>query len=421
MIRQAVLIILAATIAACNGSNPIEPRGDVRTPLAGGGRLTDDDPFNGGPEDSGPLLPDSVVEPILPDAGLTPLFYSQTDCADSPGEIVIRDSAQWRTWWEAANSCLWYHHNGGPNGEVGPGHPNDSVWTDTSFVDSTMPCDPCIPEVPFVDFDHQVVVAIRIEPDSSSECMRSVWMHSVENGVVSYEVTSLAEDCCELMMRPFILESTSPVVAVAVPGPLSEPVIWLRRDTSHSCHWEPDPDEPLPLYYTDAPCDLGPHETVIRDAERWDAWVQSALTCDSIRWSQWGHGGDSANVPDDSIGMDPGEPTLPMSPFWWGPPVDFSTHAVIILRAGEQLRWGGGIWLDAFHAGQAGSTIEYTVMEPGEDCPVIDMDPSWINPTIAVRLPLPLADPINWTRHLESITCEWGQDSTWNQMEPGHP
>jgi hypothetical protein len=51
------------------------------------------------------------------------------------------------------------------------------------------------------------------------------------------------------------------------------------------------------------------------------------------------------------------------------------------------------------------------VMEPSDECPSVGNGQT-VNPTAAVRVPLPLNSPISWQRHVESIPCDWGRDST---------
>jgi hypothetical protein len=86
--------------------------------------------------------------------------------------------------------------------------------------------------------------------------------------------------------------------------------------------------------------------------------------------------------------------------------VDFSTHAVLVLRASSQGRWGGGIWLNSFDVNASGTTIDYSVMEPSDECSEVEAGKP-VRPTAAIRLPLPLNAPINYDRHVESIDCNW--------------
>jgi hypothetical protein len=132
--------------------------------------------------------------------------------------------------------------------------------------------------------------------------------------------------------------STTPPIAVQIPLPVTEPISWEREDLVFDCSWEPDPATPLTLYYTDVECDLGSGEVVIRDTDRFDAWLSQALACDQTRW----YDSDSIRTPDgtspgrgvrfrggdrDSVPVDPRR-----LPTWIGIDVDFTTHAVLILR-----------------------------------------------------------------------------------------
>jgi len=269
-----------------------------------------------------------------------------------------------------------------------------------------------------VDFEKNVVIVISIEADSGFG--RSVWVTELTDdptgSTVHYQVTELGEDCVHILMMPVIVAPTSPTIAVQVPKPVNEPVNWVRTDTTYTCSWEPDPNVPLTLYYTDAVCDLGSGETVIRDSARFEAWVKAAFACDMARWYR----PDDPTMPHgDTSGAGGGFPgdSIIMPPVWGGFDVDFSTHAVIILRAGEQSHWGGGVWLYEVKTRESGTTIDYTVLEPGEDCPAIDGNQTTVNPTVAIRVPLPLPEPIIWSRKTETIDCNWGKDSTWVMVD----
>jgi hypothetical protein len=212
----------------------------------------------------------------------------------------------------------------------------------------------------------------------------------------------------------------APTIAVLVPKLLAGPVSWERTDTEMDCSWEPDPNTPLTLYYTDAPCDLGSAETLITDETRFKQWMETAMACDAARW----YGGwDTSGVVIDSTKFDgwggwidsvgPGEPG-PLPPIWSGFDVDFSKHAVIILRSDDFTRWGGGIWLDEIKTSSSGTTIGYSVMEPGDQCPLVG-DGLIVNPTVAIRVPLPVSALVTWNREVQTIPCDWDHpdDSTW--------
>jgi hypothetical protein len=274
-----------------------------------------------------------------------------------------------------------------------------------------------------VDFDTHAIVLISLEPDTAFG--RGLWVTGIrtsESGsTVDYQVSRLGEDCFRGgYYWPEDPPLLSPTIAVLVPGPVPEPVGFAREEVVIDCSWEPDPSEPLCVYYTDVDCDLGPAEAVLRDREGFDAWLEAAFACDQSRW----YGGDSTVIvypdgrtaPGDSgsAGGDtiivPGDPPLPP---WIGVDIDFTTHAVLILRAGEQTRWGGGIWLDAIEAGAGGTVIDYTAVVPSGECP--EIEGGVVNPTVAIRVPLPLSEPVTWNRHIETIDCRW--DSTG--AEPG--
>ncbi|MEW5700943.1 MAG: hypothetical protein AB1792_01760 [Candidatus Zixiibacteriota bacterium] len=453
----ALAAVALALIAGCSGSNPTKPHNQY-TPLAGGGRQSGDDPFRGGPGESGPENPifDSLV-------GFVPIFYSDIDCANQPAQRVIDNETDWKVWWEATNSCLWRgpmgpddSHPQGPRGPMGqdssgtrvPARPGvrfdslpidyrfaDPIIVDTNTVDTTiidtLPCDRCIPEAPEVDFSRNVVIVIALAPDSGAGCARYISVTGVESSgggtVVSYDVLTLSEECCALMERPQMMTPGSPTIAVLVPRPVTEPVTWDRHDLERNCSWGPDLNEPQTIYYTDAACDLGPDEVVITDSLQFAEWINTAVACDSVRWyDHWVNRPDSMEWQGDSVVMphDPmpgdsmvgGQP-VPMPPWWGGVAVDFSTHAVIILRAGETSRWGGGVWLDDIRSGSTGTVIDYSVMIPGDDCPTVDDELSAVNPTVAIRVPLPVTSPVTWNRRTETIECNWMIDSSGMGLE----
>ena len=70
-------------------------------------------------------------------------------------------------------------------------------------------------------------------------------------------------------------------------------------------------------------------------------------------------------------------------------------------------------WINEILAKESGTTIDYTVLEPGEDCPAIDGSQTTVNPTVTIRVPLPPPEPIVWNRKIETIDCNWGNDTTW--------
>jgi len=207
-------------------------------------------------------------------------------------------------------------------------------------------------------------------------------------------------------------DTTYLTAAFAVPRFSPDNLIWERRDMTYSCSWHPDPKEPLTLYYTDALCDLGNDEQLITNKADFEAWAARAFECDRKRWEGVY---DTVTYGKDSVIVNPGDSTV-WPPYYYDFNVDFSKCAVIILRAGEQTRWGGGIWLNAFNTTDGGTNIEYSVMEPGPDCPEIGIVPWYsdgaINPTVAIQVPLPINDPVKWDRQIETIDCNW-KDSIW--------
>jgi hypothetical protein len=390
MLALALVVVLAAS---CGDDDPASPGGGAQY-LAGGGRQASDDAFSGGAEGSGPGWPDYEV----PSPYLRPLFFAGVDCREDAGTSVITDAEAWQDWWTGAIACL------------------DSIGFDKTDPDSAVsPPDslfnPYPAEAPPVDFAAASVYVVALAPDDAPGL--SVWIQDVTDAQVSYVVSWLGEDCFS-GQEPYLWPS-SPTAAVI--GPLAaspELVTWQREVVVIDCSWEPDPSEPVALYYTDAACDLGPDHAVITDADAFAAWLATAFACDQARWGA----PDGVPVPEDSTVT----PPVP-SPEWLGLQIDFTTHAVMVLRGDEQDRWGGGVWLAAITGDDGGSAIDYTVMVAGEDCPLVE-DGATVRPTVAIRVPLPLAEPIAWHRATETIDCDWdggepgggGVDSTW--VEP---
>ncbi len=438
-IPAAFLVMIAPLVLVnlqCSEDSSPSPHTQEFHALAGGGRATDSDPFIGGPDGSGPNESYPGIPDIAPGDGLRPIAFLDPACGDAPATVVIEDSTAWRIWWEANTSCMqimpdgtW--RDGGPGRRhahgAGPrdGEPSDSVITDP---DSTYP-GPW--ERPVVDFNTDVVIAVTLERAPSDPRMLVIEdVVASEPGTrVLYTIYRPGADCGYVERDTLNPTTTAPCAAVLVPRPVSAPFTFERRDTTYDCSWEPDPSLPLTLYYTDAACDLGAGEQILTTQAAWDAWVAQALDCDVARW---GCMGDSTRVPVDSSGVpgetggdpsNPGDPdnrgdhTDPVPPpIGYSIPVDFTQFAVVILRAGEQARWGGGVWLTALHASAAGTQIEYTVITPGENCPAT-WDPcgqgNLVNPTVAIRVPLPLPEPITWNRSAQTAACDWsaGSDS----------
>jgi hypothetical protein len=394
-IGMTFLVVLLTLAVGCADDRPTEPSGSGRQFLAGGGRQSDGDSLAGGPVDSGPGRPGFD----LPNPEYIPLFYSDIDCQETPTLSVIATQDAWQAWWSAAIACI------GSDGddptvppEEGVFHPWKHVAGDSGVVSPDGSGYAYPPEAPEVDFSQSTVITISLESDSTAG--RGVWVQEVASGetgtTVRYEVSHLGEDCNNLIIAPWPSPPTSPTVAVMVPLVVTEPVTWQREDVTFDCTWEPDPNEPLTLYYTDAECDLGPDEAVITDQASFDAWFEAALSCDEARWYDRGSPGTSG----DSCS------TPPLPATWVGIEVDFTTHAVLVLRADSQDRWGGGIWLEGIHVSNSGTTIDYVVMTPGDDCPVIG-EKGAVRPTVAIRVPLPISAPVTWNRHVETIDCAW--------------
>lgn len=372
LLAFALVTLLAA---GCGDDGPANPGGGNKQYLAGGGRQAGDDAFSSGPGFSGPGRPDFE----LPSPDLCPLFYADEDCRGVPGGLVITDADDWQAWWTDAIACLeaaWVAPRGGDD------------LPDSAF-------NPYPAEAPPVDFATSTVFVVALEPDD--EIGRNVWVQEVTDGEVHYVVSHFGDDC--FGARELDALPASPTVAVV--GPLvadPEQVTWRREDVTWDCSWEPDPNEPMLLYYTDAACDLGPEHAVITDGAAFDAWLATAAACDQERWNDQ----DGVPVPQDSTQT---WPPAPM-PGWLGLQVDFTTHAVIILRGDEQDRWGGGVWLSAISAAAGGTAIEYAVMDAGENCPAVEGGTT-VRPTVAIRVPLPLDAPITWHRTTETIACDW--------------
>lgn len=384
------LSVVAFISAACSSDKAVSPGGKNLRLLAGGGRLTDSDPYGGRIDSTTPLPPEPQPNP-----GFSVLFYSDLNCLGRPDQRVIRDSAEWQRWWDSAWVCLpgifldstWWLSDSC----VGGGVPGDST-----AVDSLLPCDTCLWPAPQVNFDNDVVIVIALEEDSTYG--RSLWIDEVTPAVlgtvVRYTVAKLGDDCGSILMRIMPMLPSSPTVAVKVARPVDDPIDWNRFDTVWSCLWEPDPSTPVTVYFTDTPCGLGPVEQVISDAATYEAWIAAAIACDSARW--WSFLADSGYVGPAGIGF--------------GLDVDFATHAVIILRAGPQPRWGGGIWLNQFETANGNTLIDYSVMSPDSACPPVEGLPE-VNPTAAIRVPLPMGATVTWNRRTETIACLWSDSS----------
>jgi hypothetical protein len=380
------LLLVMSMAASCGDDDPAAPGGAATHFLAGGGRQADNDAFSGGPEDSGPGRPD--FEP--PAADLLPLFYADVDCRDDASTFLITDVAAWQAWWTDAIACL------GPR-EPGKSDPDSGV-SDPDTIYNPYP-----DEAPPVDFVTSTVFVIALPLEEAPG--RSVWVQAVTPSEVHYVVSRLGDDCFD--GREPDAPLSSPTVAVV--GPLvsaPDQLTWRREDVVYDCTWEPDPNQPLALYYTDAACDLGPEHAVITDDPAFETWLTTASACDQARW----YGPDGVPVPEDSTATPPPVP----SPGWLGLQVDFTTHAVIVLRGDEQTRWGGGVWLTAVNTDAGATIIDYTVITASDECPLVE-NGTTVRPTVAIRLPLPLPEPITWRRTTETVACDWeggGVDST---------
>jgi hypothetical protein len=426
LIMSAIAALLAlAAFSGCYSNSPTQPNDEERDVLAGSGRLNDNDPFQGGPEISGPR--DSIP---MPPTYWNVLFYNENDCTGEAGTWLIDNQADWADWWAAATGCLY--------------DPIDSMIIypqDTlSYPDTLGPEGGFqLPgaEAPIVDFDANSVAIVTLEPDSGAWCRRSLSITGFSADEVSttieYEVSLLEGDCCDLLMGPMPLRvPNAPSIAVLVPRPSYTPVTWTRKEVTINCDYpKPDPNKPHTIYYTDAACDLGPTETLITDSSAFVAWLSAAMECDRARSEYWRDRTDTLYIgpgdPDDSNHwQDPLPDTVPVPPMppypYYGLNVDFNTHAVIILRAGEQDQWGGGVWLQGISDQQGTTVYEYSVMAPGDNCPPADPALGPFNPTVAIRVPKPADNTVAWNRTEETIRCDWDgplPDTIWTDSTGG--
>jgi hypothetical protein len=387
LLMLAAVVAFTFLVAGCSNDKSLtKPDDDSSELLAGGGRAENDDPFIGGPGDSGP----NGALPGGPDLDSTiqyfPLLYSEFGCPEQTQYQVITDQGDWELWWDRAVECM-----------LNPDGQGKSPFGDLTVVDSgrVEPDSGWVREAPSVDFGSDIVIVIKLEEGPPG---RFLWIREVttsgEGATINYEVVSPGDDC---LTTPEPEIATAPVGAFVIPspeGPISE---WMRTDTTYDCSWEPDPALPLTLYYTDADCDLGPNEQVIRSEDGFKEWLDQAWECDMSRWN------NPDGEPRDPTGTIPG--SVPM-----GFAVDFTTHAVIILRADRSNAWGGGIWLNSLEVTTSVTTIAYSVMMPGDDCPPVEGG-TYLQPTVAIRVPLPLTEPMMWERRVETIDCDWGGDS----------
>ncbi len=381
------LLLIQLTLTGCSENDATNPTNKLDR-LAGGGRGDSNDPFIGGPGDSGPN--DSLPGvPGFPGQGIYPIYVTQFASWEQPKYQFIETRDDWVAWWDTAMS--YFERFPKPTIPI----PGDSTNPDSSWPG---PDSNWVPPMPEIDFSTNLVVVIRLEPGSWG---RYFYIAQIETGVsgstIHYEVLTPGDDC-PVPEAPAVL--TIPVGAFVVPRPLPEPREFEMVETTYDCSWEPDPNEPYALYFSDAECpEIGDGEKVIRSADEWKSWTDQAWTCDMERWG--GYNDTSLIIWIDTIRTDPPD----MS--WL---VDFSTHAVIILRSAENVRWGGGIWLNRFEVTGSGTSIEYTDVQPEGSCPPTE-DGSSVRPTVAIRVPLPLTEPITWIRNVETVSCDWG-DST---------
>ncbi|MEO7993782.1 MAG: hypothetical protein ABI743_05225 [bacterium] len=442
-------------LASCGGGSSTTPPPGGNNFLAGGGRSGSGDDFSGGPNSSGPQSPqdDSGGGPAgqpEPYKGFIPVFYADSNCFPASFETVLTSQTDFQTWWTTAVACQPHYGAGLDEPPVfDPPNPGDGSGngTDGGWVDPGEPYDPYGEIAPTVDFDAYVVVAIGL--DAQATFGRSLFVQSTEPATgggttVSYEISTPGADCVEFFAPQDPPITSAPTIAVLVPKPIDAPVTFTHTESTWNCTWEPDPTQPLTLYYTDASCDLGPGHSVITSEAVWLAWLDAAFDCEIARWDDpYGYpvtgGGGGSSSPGSEGPNEPGQPPTPgpdggfgggdnpvdngvdptpPPPSSWGIDVDFTTHAVILLRANAQTKWGGGIWLNSITTSATGTVVEYTELSPSGDCPESESADA-LRPTVAIRVPLPLTGPITYVQHVEEISCEWGDDGT--VVEPPQP
>jgi|GEM_PF-1598665 len=418
-------LMLASWLAGCGGGSATTPNPSNKPQLAGGGRGASSDDPGGGGENSGPQSPDVAISP-----GYLPILYAEFNCFDTPFTQVFTDQVALQAWWTTAVSCQPHFNtsftpppdpgNGGGNDSGGggstPGDPGDG-WVEPE------PYDPYPAEAPVVDFSEYVVAVIGLE--EASTYGKGIWITNVEDSTagttISYEVSQPGDDCD--FGAPEVAD-LAPMIAVLIPTPATAPYTFERTDTTWNCTWEPDPNEPWSVYFSDAECDLGANERVITDEATWAQWLDAAYDCDLARWNDPIYGGPSTGGGGSNGGTDPYPGTetepprdnpledpdidpVPPPSGTWGVDVDFTTHQIIVLRAGAQTKWGGGIWLNEIETGATGTNYAYTVMQPTGDCPLADGQTLY--PTVAIRVPKPTG-AITFTRSIEQISCDWEHD-----------
>lgn len=417
-------LMLASWLAGCGGGSATTPNPSNKPQLAGGGRGASSDDPGGGGENSGPQSPDVAIAP-----GYIPILYAEYNCFEAPFAQVITDQTALQAWWTTAISCQPRYNmgftpppdpnNGGNDSGGGgstPGDPEDGG------IDPE-PYDPYPADAPVIDFSEYVVAVIGLE--ASATYGKGIWVtnavDSAAGTTISYEVSQPGDDC-EFGAPEG--EDLAPMIAVLIPTPATAPYTFERTDTTWNCTWEPDPNEPWTVYFTDAECVLGPNEMVITDEATWAQWLDAAYDCDLARWNDPIYGDPGTGIGGGSNGSDPYPGTetepprdnpvedpeidpVPPPSGMWGVDVDFTTHQIIVLRAGNQTKWGGGLWLNEIETTGSSTNYAYTVMQPTGDCPVADGQT--LNPTVAIRVPKP-AGAVTFERSIESIDCDWGND-----------
>lgn len=423
----------ALLLAGCGGGSTT-PDPANRPQLAGGGRGASSDAPKGGGENSGPQSPAFAPAPAF-----IPVFYADRNCFSGPFTELLTNQTALQTWWTTAISCQprYGAKTPPPTNSSEPGSGSGSSGGGTIEPGDDYYWDPFPAEAPQIDFSKYAVAAIGIE--NLPSWGRGIWVTNVvstaDGTTITYEVSSPGDDCYFPAVE---MDPTAPSIAVMVPADLTTPVTFERTDTTWNCTWEPDPSEPWTVYYTDADCNLGPNESLLTTKAAWEQWLDAAYDCDLERWNDpgWmepngpstGVGGGSSpgnpgpdqdyeDYPKENPVTDPNVDPRPPSPESWGLDVNFDTHAILILRAGPQIRWGGGIWLNAVTEGNSGTNIEYTVMQPAGDCP--SADGYTLRPTVAIRIPKP-SGAVSYTRHIERLSCDWGEDDVLPMPAPGN-